>query len=142
MTGKEKERIKQQKVERFVSGAKCRRIYLDQEMDGRIDRVRCEDGEERCDVCQASNSMMEELEARRQAYVQEVQEKEEPSMDSAIDIPSSRVPFSGIPSDGFGSSHGPFPSSPPAYSPSSAISFDQGFAADRGRAEERVEFQS
>ncbi|KAH7413538.1 P-loop containing nucleoside triphosphate hydrolase protein, partial [Cadophora sp. MPI-SDFR-AT-0126] len=48
------EALQKQKVERFMSGAKCRRIYLDQEMDGRIDRVRCEDEEERCDVCYES----------------------------------------------------------------------------------------
>lgn len=45
----------QRHVERFVSGAKCRRIYLDHEMDGRIDRVRCEGEEERSDVCQGSH---------------------------------------------------------------------------------------
>jgi hypothetical protein len=29
-----------------VSDARCKRIYLDQEMDGRVNRVGCEDGEE------------------------------------------------------------------------------------------------
>jgi hypothetical protein len=102
MTGKEKERIERQKVERFVSGAKCRRIYMDQEMDGRINRVRCEHEEERCDVCCESDTMMEELEVKRQAYIQEArmeQGKDNRFMDNAIDIPSSSIPF---------------PSSPPA----------------------------
>jgi len=63
MMGKEKQRIEQQKVERFVSGAGCRRVYLDREMDGRMDRVRCRDKEERCDVCQASDAMIDKLEA-------------------------------------------------------------------------------
>jgi hypothetical protein len=44
ITAKEKKRIEQQKVERFVSRAACRRVHLDREIDGRIDRVRCEDG--------------------------------------------------------------------------------------------------
>lgn len=142
MTAKEKGRIERQKVERFVSGAKCRRIYLDHEMDGRIDRVRCEGEEEHCDVCQASDAMMDELEAKRQAYIQDAKEKEERTMDSAIDFPSSSIPFSGFPSEGFGSSHGPFPSSPPPCSQSSVVSFDQGFTADQISPEERVEFQS
>jgi superfamily II DNA helicase RecQ len=43
--------LEREKVNQFISGERCRRICLDQEMDGRIDRVRCEDGEERCDVC-------------------------------------------------------------------------------------------
>jgi hypothetical protein len=114
MTAKEKVRIERQKVERFVSGARCRRIYLDQEMDGRVDRVRCEDGGERCNVCQASDAMMEDLEAKRKAYVQEVREKQDRLMDSAIDIPSSSVLFSRIPSSSLDGSSSPFPrSSPP-----------------------------
>ncbi len=145
MTAKEKERIERQKVERFMSGAKCRRIYLDQEMDGRIDRVRCEDKEERCDVCCESDAMMEELEAKRQAHVEEArkeQEKQGRLMDSAIDIPSSSIRVSSVPSNGLDSSDGPFPSSPPAYSQSSTVSFDQGFAADQISPAEREEFQS
>jgi hypothetical protein len=63
MTAKEKQRIEQQKVKRFISGAGCRRVYLDQEMDGRIDQIRCEDKEEHCDICQISDVMMDDLEA-------------------------------------------------------------------------------
>ncbi|KAG4426959.1 hypothetical protein IFR05_017558, partial [Cadophora sp. M221] len=145
ITAKEKERIERQKVERFMSGARCRRIYLDQEMDGRIDRVRCEDEEERCDVCCESDATMEELEAKRQAYVEEArkeQEKQGRSMDSAIDIPSSSVRVGGVPINGLDSSNCPFPSSPPAYSQSSIVSFDRGFAADPISPAEREEFQS
>jgi RecQ family ATP-dependent DNA helicase len=50
-TEAEKKMAEAEKVQRFMSGARCRRVYLDQEMDGRRDRVRCEDGEEACDVC-------------------------------------------------------------------------------------------
>ena len=51
MTAKEKERIERHKVKRFVSGAKYRRIYLDHEINGRINRVKYKDGEKRYDVC-------------------------------------------------------------------------------------------
>jgi len=51
ITEADRKRVEREKVDRFISGAQCRRIDLDQEMDGRTDRVRCEEGEERCDVC-------------------------------------------------------------------------------------------
>ena len=35
----------------FMTGQECRRVILDRAMDGRNDRVRCENGEEICDVC-------------------------------------------------------------------------------------------
>lgn len=35
----------------FVSGRVCRRVVLNLEMDGRVDRNSCEEGEEWCDVC-------------------------------------------------------------------------------------------
>jgi len=142
MTAKEKQRIEQQKVERFVSGAGCRRVYLDREMDGRIDRVRCEDEEERCDVCQASGAMMDELEAQRQAYIQREQEKQDRLIDSAIDIPTSSVPFPDVESNGFHSSQGPIPGSSPPSSQESTVSFDPRFVADRISPGERDIFQS
>jgi RecQ family ATP-dependent DNA helicase len=93
ITKADKKRVEQEKVNRFISGAQCRRIDLDQEMDGRTDRARCEEGEERCDVCQKSDNMMEEAEALQQAYTAE-QRKEgrqhETVLDSGIDIPSSQ----------------------------------------------------
>ncbi|KAJ3453241.1 hypothetical protein MRS44_018896 [Fusarium solani] len=39
-------------LEDYTSGDVCRRVVLDSVMDGRRDRVACEDGEELCDVCQ------------------------------------------------------------------------------------------
>ena len=42
----------------------CRHIYLDREMDGQVDRARCEDEEERCDICRESDAMMDELEVQ------------------------------------------------------------------------------
>ena len=38
-------------MKEFLSGERCRRIPLDRLMDGRVDRVTCEVGEHRCDVC-------------------------------------------------------------------------------------------
>ena len=35
----------------FLAGTQCRRIAIDEEMDGRTDRSGCETDEERCDVC-------------------------------------------------------------------------------------------
>jgi superfamily II DNA helicase RecQ len=36
----------------FLEGGRCRRICIDEEMDGRKDRQRCEPGEGKCDLCQ------------------------------------------------------------------------------------------
>ncbi len=63
-------------------------------------------------------------------------------MDSVIDIPSSSIWVSSVPSNGLDSSDGLFPSSPLVYSQSSTVSFDQGFVADQISLAEREEFQS
>ncbi|KAH7116674.1 hypothetical protein B0J13DRAFT_459152 [Dactylonectria estremocensis] len=44
----------------FVEGRDCRRMVLDRVMDGRMDRWECEEGEERCDVCQRRGGIWEE----------------------------------------------------------------------------------
>jgi hypothetical protein len=91
ITEADKKRVDQDKVDRFISGVQCRRVDLDGEMDGRVDRIRCEEGEERCDICQGSDAMMEEAEALRQAYQAEEERcGPEPTLDSGIDIPSSQ----------------------------------------------------
>jgi hypothetical protein len=36
----------------FLGSGRCRRILVDVEMDGRIDRRQCERGEEKCDYCE------------------------------------------------------------------------------------------
>lgn len=78
-----KRRIEMERMERFISGSKCRRIHLDQQMDGRMDRIRCEAGEERCDVCQQSDAMMEQLEQQRQAWTAQEQVRDgEASIDN------------------------------------------------------------
>jgi superfamily II DNA helicase RecQ len=95
MTADDKKRIERGKVDKFISGSQCRRIHLDQEMDGRVDRVGCEDGEEKCDVCQKDDNTMQEAEALRQAYHAEQEERvryeQEWMLDSGIDIPSSSM---------------------------------------------------
>jgi RecQ family ATP-dependent DNA helicase len=59
----EVKQVEWEKMERFLSGSRCRRIYLDSEMDDRNDRKRCETGEERCDVCEGDDAEMERSEA-------------------------------------------------------------------------------
>lgn len=39
-------------IDEFVGGYHCRRVIMDHVMDGRIDRIGCEEGEEACDICQ------------------------------------------------------------------------------------------
>jgi hypothetical protein len=56
-TEKEIKWAEQQKVDRLISRVRCRRIFLDQEIDGRIDRVRYEEGEERCDIYYESDAI-------------------------------------------------------------------------------------
>ncbi len=75
MSAGEAKQIKWDRIERFLSGSKCRRIFLDAEIDGHKDRLRCKEGEEQCDVCEKDDAMMAEMEAQRTAYVQEEQEQ-------------------------------------------------------------------
>jgi RecQ family ATP-dependent DNA helicase len=136
LSEKEKGWAEQRKVDRFISGTKCRRIYLDQEMDGRLDRVRCEDGEERCDVCQESDGMVERMEAQQQAYMREEQEKEARLWDRGVDIPSSSIDIPARSSRGIG-----FPSAPPSNSQGSIARVDPDFAGDYITSADREEFQ-
>lgn len=69
---KAEKQIEWEKCEQFISGERCRRIYLDQEMDGRLDRSRCEEGEIRCDVCQKDDQQAEALERMRQEYIRSI----------------------------------------------------------------------
>ena len=87
ITDADRKRVEREKVDQFISGAQCRRIDLDRELDGRMNRRRCEEGEERCDVCQKDDAMMEEGEALREAYMAE-QERGQEILDSGIDMPS------------------------------------------------------
>jgi len=159
MSASEEKQIEWEKMERFLSGGKCRRIFLDAEMDGRDDRLRCEEGEERCDVCSNDDAIMEGLEAEREAYAheereaytQEQREGQDRWMDSGIEIPSSSVPGRhiditdsssriDIPSS-IGDSHDGGSTSPiRGHSPSSSVEFDHIFAAGPIQASEQDEF--
>jgi superfamily II DNA helicase RecQ len=75
----------QDKVDRFIGGKQCRQIFLDQEIDGRIDCVGCEDGEEKCDICQKDDQAMAEAEVLQRAYIVEQNQM----LDSSINILSS-----------------------------------------------------
>jgi hypothetical protein len=165
MSAADTKQIEWDKMERFLSGEKCRRIFLDAEMDGRetevdkrANRLQCEEGEERCDVCERDDATMAESEAQRAAYIQEEQERQDRWMDSGIDVPSSSVPAQkmDIPSSSVGFPRSsPLPSSDVdkdhdhdcisasarcSYSPGSSASFDQGFAADTMAVHEQNEF--
>jgi hypothetical protein len=87
-------------VDRFISGEQCRRIHLDQEMDGQTDHSRCEDGEERCNVCQKDDEVVVEAEALRQAYAEEEQSiyEHDQMLDSGINMPLSIEMQGSIPS--------------------------------------------
>ena len=93
----EAKQVEWEKMERFLSGSKCRRIYLDSEMDDRNNRKRCETGEERCDVCEGDDAKMEKSEARRAAFIEEEREIQDKGarqdwwLDSGIDVPSSSM---------------------------------------------------
>lgn len=159
----EEKQMEWDKMERFLSGEKCRRIYLDIEMDGRGDdqwkcdvrkpRERCDEGEERCDVCEKDHAMMEGLAAQQEAQVMMEQAQGERWFDSGVDIPSSSI--ADIPSGragiGFGSSSiadgsiGSIPSSMPLPALQdtrrrSSIRFDQGFAGDSMTRDEQETF--
>jgi superfamily II DNA helicase RecQ len=69
----------------FMSSEGCRRAIMDRVMDGRDNRVRCEEGEEVCDVCCEDRQMMEGL-----AGMERVPE-DDPFDDSGIAIESSQV---------------------------------------------------
>ncbi|KDN59860.1 hypothetical protein CSUB01_11029 [Colletotrichum sublineola] len=62
-------------TEEYVAGGGCRRVVLDRVMDGRTDRLGCEDDEEACDICReqqqaavvaASGEAVEGSQAERQ----------------------------------------------------------------------------
>ncbi|OBT81152.1 hypothetical protein VE02_10082 [Pseudogymnoascus sp. 03VT05] len=98
----ETKQVEWEKMERFLSGSRCRRIYLDSEMDDQQDWKRCKVGEERCDVCEKDDAMVEDREARQAAYVEEqrvIQEQAAQAerkrqglwVDSGINVPSSSM---------------------------------------------------
>ena len=144
MSAQEEKQVEWDKIERFLAGEKCRRIFLDAEMDGRgyddrSQRVRCEEGEEQCDVCETDDATAERIEAQRRAYVEE-QEGQDQWTDSGIEVPSSSIPLPTINVSRDESHNGGSSSPTHGHSPSSLVSFDQGFATDVIHGRERDEF--
>jgi superfamily II DNA helicase RecQ len=70
----------------FISSQGCRRVIIDHVMDGRDDRIRCEEGEEMCDMCCEDQRMMEDLEGERWSPAED-----DPFDDSGIAVESSDV---------------------------------------------------
>jgi len=101
ITDTDRARVKRLRVEQFISGMSCRRVHLDHELDGRTDRGRCEEGEEKCDVCADDDRMAEHAAGVQRAYMVEqergAQGQQEQMFDSGIDVPSSD-PASDMPS--------------------------------------------
>ncbi len=58
---------------RFIERPRCRREVLDEIMDGRVDRIGCEEGEEACDHCNRERQTDEEIDAAAKAEREELQ---------------------------------------------------------------------
>jgi hypothetical protein len=116
-------------------------VWLDQELGGRIDRTRCEEGEQVCDVC-AEGEQMVETEAFPSADVQPQAVGSDSAdrmwdsgigMSSSMAMPSSPPSHPAVLSSILSQSEPRQPSSSiasPRHSISSVQSFDQGVATD------------
>lgn len=72
-------------IPEFMDGQSCPRVVIDRVMDGKDGRVRCEEGEEACDVCNQDRQMLEALQEAR--WVAE----DDPLDDSGGVVPHSQV---------------------------------------------------
>jgi superfamily II DNA/RNA helicase len=72
-------------VEDFIR-ARCRRVVLDRVMDGRYDRLQCEEGEEVCDMCQESQRQVQLQQARERMLSRLDQDSDGPSDPGQDDI--------------------------------------------------------
>ena len=101
ITDQDRMRVKLAKAEQFVSGISCRRVWLDQELDGRTNRIRCEEGEQRCNVCIEDDRIMTESDALREAYIAQQENKAHrrgvETCDSGVGLMSS-ISTSNLPS--------------------------------------------
>ena len=71
-------------IQEFVAGKVCRRVILDQVMDGWMNRERCQEGEEVCDICHNRDK-----DAQRQAVRDQIIEQFEEFQDSGVIFESS-----------------------------------------------------
>jgi hypothetical protein len=96
-----------EKYEQFISGASCRRVHLDHELDGRTDRLRCEEREVKCDACVEEEREAAHIAALQCAYIaeqeSEARREQDRMLDSGIDMPSS------VQAGGIASSPPPYP---------------------------------
>jgi superfamily II DNA helicase RecQ len=67
----------------FIGGEGCMRVVIDQAMDGRVDRIGCEEGEEPCQRCQAQQVISEV-----EAMVEDPRSEEEVSAEAQEGIPN------------------------------------------------------
>ena len=112
-------------IQEFISSGLCRRVVLDQVMDGRMDREMCEEGEEVCDVCQGKDD-----EERRQAVRERVIRRlNEEIDDSGVVVDQADDSSRGVIVDD---------------DRSSEVSVEQGFQYKRPRIDvvEEMEFES
>ncbi|KFY83115.1 hypothetical protein V498_08293, partial [Pseudogymnoascus sp. VKM F-4517 (FW-2822)] len=84
ITKEDKKRAEQDKVGRFISSARCRRVHLDQAMDDRFNWARCEEGEEVCDLCGKEDAIVGEADVLQEAYNVKQGQGEEGRQDSGI----------------------------------------------------------
>src|SRR6201995_3756726 len=85
ITKEDQAKVKRIEVDRFISGISCRRIHLDHILDGRTDRVRCEEGEVKCDVCEEDEREMAHAAALQEAYMAEQQREAHHEQDRMLD---------------------------------------------------------
>jgi len=64
-------------IEVYVEGLQYRRIVIDRCMDGREDRVDCEEGEQMCDVCIEVRKRRRRSSIDEQGIIEVVQSEEE-----------------------------------------------------------------
>jgi superfamily II DNA helicase RecQ len=99
ITKEDQAKVKRLQVDRFISGISCRRIHLDHILDGRTDRARCEEGEEKCDVCEEDEQVMAQAAALQEVYMAErARHERDQILDSGINMTSSIPVSAQIPS--------------------------------------------
>lgn len=85
ITDADKKQVEQEKVDRFVSRAQYRQIDLDKELDRQTNRRQYKEGEEQYDICKKDDTMIEEGEVLREAYIAE---RSQEILDSSIGMSS------------------------------------------------------
>jgi superfamily II DNA helicase RecQ len=103
-------------IQEFVQGDVCRRVILDEVMDGRISREACEEGEEPCDVCH--KQQQEEARQVLQAQIIRTLDADKAYNDSGVGLEPSHNDVQ------------------------SEVSFDQGFQHEQEKEQEKEACQA